>query len=271
MYCIICRTAHPCPPFSCIACSVSSSFSLSVCSSLTWLFKHPSFNIYCVEFRYFIIHWLVEYSPKSEHKRKCCFFFCQMCFFTYSFWNILLINMDYNKSQISSLSQSAVWVCSPLHPFPAHLLSTKGSCHGDCTRFGRSQSVIPNKSFTHSGSFPFLLHTQRTLQWKEFSEKDRVSPFCTSAGAWTPSQTQQRTSHLCWFTKVLTHTELIIADPRFSIFLKPAAPALVFLPWATIALLNQGPFNSCNNKLLLLLLLSCLFWFCLLTAYRWNA
>lgn len=84
--------------------------------------------------------------------------------------------MDYIKSQISSLSKagSTVCVCSPLHPFPAHLLSAKGSCHGDCTQFGGSRSVIPNKSFTHSVSFPFILHTRCILQWREFSETDRL-------------------------------------------------------------------------------------------------
>lgn len=88
-------------------------------------------------------------------------------------------------------------------------------------------------------SLPFLLHTLCTLQWKEFSEKDRNSRFCASAGARKPSQTQPRTSRLCWFTKVLTHAALIIADRHFSIFLKLPARALLFLPLATAALRDQ--------------------------------
>lgn len=97
-------------------------------------------------------------------------------FSTYSFSNILLINMDYNKSWLSSLSKtvSAVCVCSPLHPFPAHLSSTKGSCHGDCTRFGGSRSVIPNKSFTHVHFFAFLCQTAHTLVKGVLRERRRL-------------------------------------------------------------------------------------------------
>lgn len=148
-----------------------------------------------------------------------------------------------SETEVRLAASARLWalLVSALLSTPSQLTfrPQKGGCHGDCTRFGGSRSAIPNKSFTHSVSFPFLLPTQRTLQWKEFSDTDGDSCFCTSAGAWKPSHTQQRSSHLCWFPEVLTHAELKVADPHFSIFLKLAARVLLFLPLSCIQQLQQ--------------------------------
>lgn len=143
-------------------------------------------------------------------------------------------------------SVNRVWFRSQvsLRPFPAHLSSTKDGCHGDCSRFSGSQrqSMIPNTSFTPF--FPPFSFCNASVTGGE----SRGSHFCASAGAWKMSQTQQSTSHLCWFTKLDTQAELIITGRLFSSFLKLRA-----------ALLNHrspGPFSSRNNKLLSLLLLS---------------